>query len=692
MHNNLLLEILTEEIPAGYIEPALSQLEQGLREELHRAGIAHEQIKTYATPRRLVILINQVAGVQQNETITMKGPPARIGYDQDGNPTMAAQKFAEKAGIAVTDIQIQDLPKGKYLWAEIKKIGEPTSQLLKKIIPKTILALSFPKTMRWGAYDLTFARPLHSILCLYGQEVISFQVGPVQSGCTTSGHRFVGNQSVKINDYEHYFKMMRQLSVLVDLCERRNVVVSAVNAAAQNLGGQVFKDNELVDIVTNLVEFPVVTTGNFDHEFLDLPPEILITAMREHQKYFAVKNSKGLLPFFITINNTPANNLSLVVKGHERVLRARLADATFFYQKDRKNSLANMTASLEGVLLHKKLGSVRAKVDRIQALADFIAQNTSVSKTLRKYIAKAALLCKADLNSQVVVEFPKLQGVMGRVYATLEGEPQQVATAIEEHYRPVSSGAPLPTDIVGAIVGLADKIDSICGCFSVGLIPTGAADPYALRRQGIGSIQIMLSNKMDFALSALLEKSLSLFSNEINTLKINGQVRSFLAKRMTNLLVDQGFSRDTILAVTSVSVDHIPNIWKRVECMEKLKKLPDFKPLAETFKRVVNIIRKSAQNVKITEHVTPALFTDQCETQLYQQYLEISTKVKKELETNQFEKALELMVKLKVPVDAFFETVMVMSDDEQIRANRLAILQNIIKLFEQIADFSKIST
>jgi len=441
------------------------------------------------------------------------------------------------------------------------------------------------------------------------------------------------------------------------------------------------------------VEYPIASAGSFEPEFLEVPREVLMTAMREHQKYFAVIDAAGeLMPKFIPVNNTRTRDMALVATGHERVLRARLSDAKFFYNADIQISIEERVARLKNVLFQAKLGSMYAKIKRIGGLAEFLVEATHGDARLKTDLVRAARQCKSDLVSQVVVEFPKLQGVMGRVYATVAGENREVAAAIEEHYRPTRSGGALPGTITGSLLSIADKMDSICGCFSVGLVPTGAADPYALRRQGIGIIQIMLSNDFSFSLRSLIKFGIEQFDDKVEGSEagVTEQIYAFLQRRIAGLLVEEGFSKDVVAAVTSVSVDHIPNVWKRVQAFEKLKGAANFEPLAIAFKRVANIMKKSGQAAG--DRVDPRLFEDAAEKDLFNAVSKVKQQVDTSLTTGSFDTALIKIASLRGAVDEFFDEVLVMADDEKIRNNRLALLGSIAGLFGLFADSTKIST
>jgi glycyl-tRNA synthetase beta chain len=551
--------------------------------------------------------------------------------------------------------------------------------------------------MRWADLDLEFARPLHSIVALYGKTVIQFQLGNLKSGRYSSGHSFMAPGKIKLANADDYVETLRSAKVLVDLEERKSMLESDIAEIAEKLGGSILPDKELVDIVNNLVEFPIPVAGKFDVEFLQVPDEVLINAMREHQKYFAVvDHNNRLMPCFIAVNNTATKDMEMVATGHERVLRARLADAQFFYRGDLNISNDERVEKLKRVLFQAELGTVYEKIERVGRIAEFIASRVDDGKEtgspvndLKAQVKRAARLCKSDLVSQVVGEFPKLQGIMGRVFANVSGERSSVATAIEEHYRPVHSGAPLPETPVGAILSISDKIDSIVGCFSVGLKPTGAADPYALRRQGIGIIQIMQDQGFNLSLSELIEESLKGFQPD-DSKAVKDQVHTFLQNRMTGLLAEDGFSKDTIAAVLNAACDNIPETWSKVEALEKLKAKPDFEPLAVAFKRVVNIIKK-ADDFE-TEGMKPALFEHPSEAALLDAYESVSRQIEEDLARGSFDQALVKIATLRDAVDDFFEGVMVMADNMDIRRNRLSLLGQIAALFGKFADFSKIST
>ncbi len=702
--DSLLLEIGTEEIPAGYIGPALKAISSALLKKLNDVRIEHGDTRIFGTPRRLAVKVENVAFKQKSVKTELIGPPLKVAFDEKGNPTMAALKFAQRAKVTVNKLLLKETHKGSYLYAEKTERRQSTHSLLKDILPEIILSTPFPKKMRWADLDIEFARPIHSILALLGKSVIQFQIGNLKSGRYIHGHYFMSPGKIKINHADDYLEALRTVQVLVDIDERKEKLRQDINRVANDLGGRILPDEELIDINTNLVEYPVAVAGKFDEMFLEIPDEVLINAMREHQKYFSVVDPDGkLMPCFIAVNNTAARSMPLVATGHERVIRARLADAQFFYRGDLEVSDNERVEKLKRVLFQAQLGTMYEKSERIGKIAEYLADRVDYgfdlgkdAVDLRKQVSRAAKLCKADLVSQVVVEFPKLQGIIGRVYATISGELPTVAAAIEEHYRPVYSGGTLPKTLVGAIISIADKIDTICGCFSVGLIPTGASDPYALRRQGIGIVQIMHDKGFSLSLKDLVQTSLKFFvkksPQEIK--ELTETVYAFIKNRISHLLIEEGYSKDIIAAVVDVSADDIPNVWNRVRALEALKVQPDFETLVAGFKRVGNIIKKSdeIESVSRRKEVNENLFEHQSEIALYTAFREVEKKVTDAMDQGFFDQALVDIASLRNSVDAFFDGVMVMTDNRNVRQNRLALLAHISALFEKFADFSKIVT
>jgi glycyl-tRNA synthetase beta chain len=687
--NDLLFEIGTEEIPAGYINPALSNIAANLAKKLDEERIEHGKIETFGTPRRLSAIIYDVSEKQKALTTEILGPPAKIGFDENGKPTVAAEKFAEKAGVSIKEIKKKETPKGLYLSANIVKKAGASINVLQDILPQIILSVTFPKSMRWSDLKIEFARPIQYITALLGDKIISFSLSEkLKSDRYVWGHSFMSPQQISLSTASEYIQKLRDAYVFADISERKELVLKSVESAAKSVAGAYLPDEELLDIVTNLVEQPDAVCGGFNKKFLELPDEILITSMREHQKYFAVTDKDGkLMPYFIAVNNTITKDKKLAVKGHERVLRARLEDAMFFFKSDIAIDEEMRVEKLKGVLFQKKLGTMHDKTFRVMDIAGFLSDKTSGSEDKKEEALKAAKLLKSDLVSSVVMEFPKLQGVMGRVYAGRKN----YAKAIEEHYMPTASGGALPETETGAIVAIADKIDSICGCFAANLIPTGASDPYSLRRQSIGILRIILDKGFDFSLKELINQSLSLFK-DIKSVNIDGvfeKIYDFFQTRMETILIDKGLSKDIVAAVTSEAFDDISQMLPRANALEKFKKRDDFDSLSLTFKRVVNIIKKADEN-SIGQSIAEDLFEKEAEKKLFEAFNKVFIKVDENLQKLSYDAALENIASLKEPVDKFFDDVLVMADDEKIRANRLALLRQISMLFANFGDFTKI--
>ncbi len=468
--DSLLLEIGVEEMPVKYIQPALEALSKNISERLSILRIGYGCIRTFSTPRRFAVLVENIANKQKNITKWIYGPPESIAFDDNGNYSTPAVKFANKIDVSMDQLRVSTTNKGRYISAEKTEYGQESRILLESVLPELILAIPFPKSMRWSNLSIYFARPIRTVVAILGSTFLNFELDHViRSGKNSTGHPFMSFGSVVISDPDRYLDIMRKVNVIADVKERRSIISRDINKAAQSVGGKILSDEDLLDIVTNMVEFPVTVVGNFDDIFLYIPEEILVTSMREQQKYFSVVNDKGILiPNFIAVNNISSNDMNSITLGHERVLQARLSDAKFFYDSDTNeilDSIEPWVDKLKKVLFHSELGSMYDKMFRIKSLASYLT--TKVDSNLGDEVNRTAHLCKSDLVSKVVSEFPKLQGIMGSIYARLRGESEEVSIAIQEHYLPLNSGGKLPTTQIGAIVSIADKIDSICGCFSI---------------------------------------------------------------------------------------------------------------------------------------------------------------------------------------------------------------------------------
>ncbi len=691
MATELLLEIGTEEIPAGYLAEGLAQwrrlVESCLSE--NRIEIA-DGVQTFGTPRRLVLIGKGVSERQTDLVKEITGPPKSVAYDGEGRPTKAALGFAQKQDVSIEEVQCVETPKGEYLYVKRLIPGRPTADILTESLPGLIADIPWPKSMRWGAVGFPFVRPIHWVVCLLNGEVVLFEVAGVKSGDTTRGHRFMSPGPIQISGIQEYLKEMERAFVVIDPEERERVVHEVVQTAAEKVGGTPADDPDLVGIVANLVETPSAVCGSFDRSFLDLPDVVLITAMREHQKYFAVYDREGrLMPNFVAVNNTVTRDASVVQRGHERVLRARLSDAAFFLKEDRKTPLLQRLEGLRQVVYQADLGTSYAKVQRFTRLAGHIAGRILPGEI--DNVNLVASLCKCDLITQMVGEFPSLQGVMGKEYAQLEGYPDAVSRGIYEHYLPLRAGGELPTSGIGAVVGIADRMDTIAGCFAVGLEPSGSADPFALRRHALAIIRIIEEMGWDLSLNELTEEALSLLNKEVRFDKdqVFSKVISFVRERYKHMMLGADYSGDLVDAVISADFDRIQRLRPRIDQLKGFAaESEEFPQLCLTFKRVSNILKKEETTFK----PDPTLFREECETALWETFQSLKDEIYHSLEQEAYLDALRLMATIRKPVDNFFDGVEVLTKDDQIlRENRVGVLQQIAGLMLLFADFSRFS-
>jgi len=684
----LLLEIGTEEIPAGFIPQALVDLEALVKKELEASRIDFNGVKTLGTPRRLVLVIECVSEKQRDEETKKIGPSKQAAFDTKGNPTKAAVGFAKNQFVPVESLTMIQTEKGEYVYAVKKESGRPTSELLAALIPKWILSIPFQKSMRWADVQIRFARPIHWILALFGGEEVSFEVGNIQSGKMTYGHRFMHSGPVPVKDFQSYLQKTREASVIVDPVERKKKIEDEMIREAAKVSGRVLKDEELLNEVNFLVEYPVALCGTFDSKFLSLPREILIHSMKEHQRYFPVVDDHGkLLPHFVCISNIYPKNREVVVKGNEKVLKARLSDAVFFFEDDLKISLEKRVEELKKVVFQAKLGTSYEKVMRFKQLALWMTER--IDPKLREAVERTSHLCKADLVTGMVGEFPKLQGIVGKEYARLSKEKPEVAEAIYEHYLPGFAGDRLPSSPIGDIVSIADKMDTIVGCFGVGLLPTGTADPFGLRRQALGIIRIILEKKYPISLRGLIEESEKQLKEKMErpVEEVQEGVLGFFRVRYQNFLLDKECPFDVTDAVLSISFDELLDVQGRIDALRKAREWKDFESIVIAFKRAMNILKGSPPK----REINPSLFAESAEQNLYQSFLKAKEKIGLHLNQRDYFSALLEMTQMKKPIDGFFDGVMVMVEDEAVRNNRLALLDEIGKLFLRIADFSKLS-
>lgn len=683
----LLLEIGMEELPARFIIPAVTQLEESLRAKLTENRIEFGATDTYSTPRRLAVIVQDIAEKQQDLTLEIKGPPHNIAY-KDGVPTKAAEGFARSQGVDVNDLVVKTVDNTQYVFAEKFAKGMETKAVLAEIMPDLITSISYPKNMRWGHYELKAARPLRWVVALLDEQVIPFTIENIISGNVSYGHRQLSEGSITITHPDAYLDTLKQAYVVVDHRRRRQLIEEQIANLETRLNGVVLKDQGLLDEVTNLVEYPTAFVGSFPEEYLEIPAEVLITTMKEHQRYFPVfDHSQNLLPTFVGVRNGADNQLDVVAANNEKVLTARLADARFFFKEDCKQPLDSYVERLKMVVFQEGLGTVYDKVKRIEAASEALCALLNRESEL-DLVKRTARLAKADLVTNMVFEFPELQGIMGGKYALNSGEDPQVAVGIEEHYRPRFAQDRLPTTTAGLIVSIADKLDTLVGYFGLNKIPTSSQDPFALRRQALGIVQMLLAYNIDVDLAELMRIALAayseLFANEAQA--IIDALTQFFAGRVRVNLLEQGYSYDTIDAVLALGLHSLPQLKAKIVALDQFRATDQFADLYVAFERCSRITAKSEQAA-----VNPELFS-QAEVAFSKQITEIAASFQDEFEATAYLESLQTLARLRQPVDAFFDAVMIMDPDPQIRANRLGLLQRVVELYAQYADFHLIVT
>ncbi|MBI5544593.1 MAG: glycine--tRNA ligase subunit beta, partial [Deltaproteobacteria bacterium] len=638
MPQDLLLEIGTEELPASFVAPALEEMKDLFAKKAQEARLTHGELRVYGTPRRLALIVKELADGQPDRTQEIMGPPVKVAFDAEGKPTQVGEKWAAGQGIKLEKAEQKDTPKGRYVFLEKKEKGQPAAKILPELLQGIVSGLHFKKSMRWGWEEATFARPVQWIVALHGEKPVKFHFSDVKSGNTTHGHRFLAKKPIKLERPDAYLPALEAAFVVADPERRKALIREGAEKEAASAGGRLLDDPGLLDTVTFLVEHPTAALGSFDKEFLDLPPEVLVSEAKGHQKYFSVVDAGGaLMPHFVAISNTPVKDKAVSQAGYERVLRARLSDARFFFTEDKKRPLESRVEELKRVTFQQKLGTSHEKMERFEALAVWLAGQLGKA-AMEKTVSRAAYLCKADLVTGMVGEFPELQGVMGREY-TRGVEPAEVSQAIFEHYLPRGASDSLPTQDPGAIVGIADRVDTIVGIIGIGKAPTGAADPFALRRACLGVIHITLGRGYRYSLGGLVDRSLDLLGAKVpDRAKTRGQVLDFFRERLKNLWADEA-RRDVVEAVLSAGFDDMVDARERMKAMTAIVGRPDFDPLAVAFKRVVNIVEKQAKDVKAT-NVDPALLSEDAEKGLHQAFEGSKGRVEGAVKAHDFATAL----------------------------------------------------
>ncbi|MGD9676826.1 MAG: glycine--tRNA ligase subunit beta [Vulcanibacillus sp.] len=686
MNRDLLLEIGLEEMPARFILDASLQLTNKLETWLKASGIFYDIVNTYSTPRRLTVIIKNVAEKQEDRTEEVKGPSLKAAKDNNGQWTKAAHGFAKGQGIDIDEIYIKEIKDIDYIFASIEYIGQEVEQLLPATLTEIIQSMTFPKNMRWGNYDLKFIRPIRWLVTLFGDKIIPIEINGIKSSNTTYGHRFLG-QGITITSINQYNSLLAEQYVIIDPEERKKMILTQISNLEKETGWKVPIDEELLKEVVNLVEYPTILMGSFKEEFLQIPKEVLTTTMREHQRYFSVEdNNQNLLPYFITFRNGDSRSLDIVRKGNEKVITARLSDARFFYLEDQKVEISDCLSKLENIVFQEDLGSIGDKTRRLIGISEKIANLLNLDKIATTEILRTAEICKFDLVTNMVYEFPELQGFMGEKYSIIHGESKIVSKGIYEHYLPRFSGDKLPETLAGQIVSIADKLDNIVGSFSIGKIPTGSQDPLGLRRQAAGIIRIILEKIDKFNLRQLFDIVLevyeqkSLLNNDRDELL--SELYDFFILREQNLLQDLEIRYDVIDAVLAVEKADVKLIVEKSQVLSDELVNLEFKEVVDSFTRVINISSKTNRT-----ETNPDRYEEPEEMKLYQNFVEIKQNIEN-IEDSRL--ILHELKKLKEPIDDYFNKVMVMTENDDLRQQRLGLLLSISRCIQQYADFNKL--
>lgn len=684
---DLLLEIGLEEVPAKFMPPALAELKQMAEARLTEQRISYDEVIAYGTPRRIALVVKNIADKQQDLAEEAKGPAVKAAYDAEGNPTKAALGFARGQGVDVKDLYQKELNGGMYVFATKKAVGVATDDVLPELLPQLVCGIHFPKPMRWGYTELRYARPIRWIVALHGDQVVPFTIEDITSGNVSRGHRYLGTDHLTIPCAEDYVAVMEKDWVIVDQNRRQAMIVEQMNKLAEEAGGTVEIDEELLEEVLYLVEYPTALMGNFNPAYMLMPEQLIITPMKEHQRYFPVMKGHHLLPKFITVRNGNAEHLDVVQAGNEKVLEARLADAKFFYDEDLKIRLEDNVEKLKSIVFQEKLGTIYEKMQRVQQGVTVISDLLQLGDDVKERALRAAYLAKADLVSNVVYEFPELQGLMGEKYAFAQGEHPLTSKAISEHYLPKNADGEIPLTFEGLVCSIADKIDTIVGCFAAGIEPTGSQDPYALRRQAAGICSMILGRGVLVSLTALIQQAIEHYPAEIvgDKVALCQRVYDFFEQRIRNVLNDRGFRYDVIEAVVSCGYDNLTETLLRAEAMNQMQATDTFAKVLTAFTRANNLAKKATGDT-----VHEADLVEDVEKQLWSDVQFAETAIAAQVQNRQYAEALTVISTLEESISAFFDGVMVMDENEAIKNNRLALLARVSKLSSKIADLTKI--
>ncbi|MFT5757922.1 MAG: glycyl-tRNA synthetase beta chain [Alteromonadaceae bacterium] len=680
----LLIELGTEELPPKSLKTLATTFFEQIKIQLDNAELTYEDIKWFATPRRLAVQVKALVDKQTDKQVEKRGPAINVAFDDEGNASKAAQGWARSNGITVEQAERLVTDKGEWLLHKATQEGKTIAELLPDMVNYALGKLPIPKPMRWGSERIQFIRPVHTLVLLYGDTVITGETLGISSSNVVTGHRFHHHGLVTIDHADNYESILHAAHVMVDFDKRQAIILEQIKHAAESIEGAALLDDELLNEVTALVEWPVTLVGSFDENFLKVPAEPLIYSMKDHQKYFPVEDSYGkLINKFIFVANIESKDPQQVIFGNEKVIRPRLADAEFFFKTDKKQSLEKRLASLKTVLFQKQLGTLKDKSERIAAISEFIADKIGENTVIAN---RAGLLSKTDLMSDMVLEFPQVQGIMGKHYALHDGEDSEVAQALEDQYRPRFSGDKLPEGNIGCAVAIADKIDTLVGIFGINQQPKGDKDPFALRRAAIGLIRIIIEKNLELDIKDLLTRSIELYGDKLTNDQVLAQVIDFVLGRYRAYYQEKNISVDVIQSVLAKSPMAPLDFDKRIEAVSYFKGLTEAQNLAAANKRVGNILAKF--DGSLYESVKVELATEQAEMILAEKYQQIYNEVKPLMAAKNYQAALTTLALLREPIDSFFDSVMVMADDEAVKINRLTLLNDIRNSFFAIADIS----
>lgn len=682
---DLLIELGCEELPPSLLKPLSDALLTSLTEGLTSAGVPFKGAEVYATPRRLAVLVKQLDSHQPDQAIERRGPAVAAAY-KDGVATKALEGFARSCGVEVSALQTLETDKGSWLVYRTVQAGQSTAQLLPELVSKAFSSLPVPKRMRWGASRIEFSRPVHWLVMLHGTEVIPAEIMGLNADRITYGHRFHAPQAITLQQPADYLDALKEARVIASFTERRAMIQQQVLAEATRFKGTAVIDEDLLDEVTGLVEWPVALTGSFEERFLEVPDACLISSMKANQKYFHLVDQQGrLMPLFITICNIESADPSVVILGNERVIRPRLSDAAFFFETDKKTRLSSRSQGLEKVVFQQQLGSLADKTRRVAAVAVAIAERIGADKS---HAERAAVLSKCDLNTEMVLEFPELQGIMGEAYALHDGENPEVCRALREQYLPRNASDELPVSQTGICLALADRLDTLTGIFGIGQKPTGVKDPFALRRAALGVLNILVNRQLDLDLKELIQLALAQHSNLPKAAEVSTELLDYMLDRFRAWYQAQGIATEVFLAVRSRSVTHPLDFDRRVQAVATFSKLPEAAALAAANKRVSNLLGKL--DAPVAADINKALLTEAAEVTLAEQLAVKDIDVAPFYAQGDYQAALNCLASLREPVDQFFDQVMVMADDPAIRTNRLALLASLQALFLHTADIAQL--